>query len=79
MPPAEPVSAQPRPPRELKGFMKVELAVGAEETVCFTLTRRSLSYYDGQTDAWVCEPGEYQVAIGSSSRDIRLTGTVQID
>jgi beta-glucosidase len=65
-------SALPRPPRELKGFAKVALKPGQSKTVAFTLNERSLAYYDPVKKGWVAEPGEFEVMVGSSSRDIRL-------
>ncbi len=67
-------SALPRPPQELKGFAKVALGPGQTKTVSFSLDERSLAYYDPARKGWVAEPGEFEVRIGSSSRDIRLAG-----
>jgi beta-glucosidase len=61
-----------RPVKELKGFAKVALQPGEEKTVAFELNERALAYYDPDRKAWVAEPGEFEVLIGSSSRDIRL-------
>jgi beta-glucosidase len=61
-----------RPVKELKGFAKVALLPGEEKTVAFELNERALAYYDPDRKAWVAEPGEFEVLIGSSSRDIRL-------
>jgi beta-glucosidase len=61
-----------RPVKELKGFAKVALQPGEEKTVAFELNERALAYYDPDQTAWVVEPGEFEVLIGSSSRDIRL-------
>jgi beta-glucosidase len=65
-------SSLPRPPKELKGFAKVALKPGYSETVTFTLDERSLAFYDIHKKTWVAEPGEFEVLVGSSSRDIRL-------
>lgn len=65
-------SALPRPPRELKGFAKVTLKPGQSKTVTFTLDERSFAYYDPARPGWVAEPGEFEVQVGASSRDIRL-------
>jgi len=64
-----------RPEKELKGFQKIALDPGETKTVTFTLDREALSYYDPVQKAWVAEAGEFEVLIGSSSRDIRLRGT----
>jgi beta-glucosidase len=71
---ADSESSLPRPPKELKGFVKVDLKPGASKTVTFTLDYRSMAFYDSHKKDWVAEPGEFQVLVGSSSRDIRLKG-----
>jgi beta-glucosidase len=65
-------SSLPRPPKELKAFAKVALKPGQAETVRFNLYERALAFYDPQKQAWVAEPGEFEVLVGSSSRDIRV-------
>ena len=65
-------SSLPRPPKELKGFKKVELKPGEKRTVEFGIDKNSLHYYDPKKKRWVIEPGKFEVLIGSSSRDIRL-------
>ena len=64
-----------RPEKELKAFAKVALAVGESRSVTLTITPDALAYYDTLTHGWVAEPGEFEVLVGSSSRDIYLTGT----
>ncbi|MCX7669469.1 MAG: glycoside hydrolase family 3 C-terminal domain-containing protein, partial [Anaerolineae bacterium] len=65
----------PRPPKELKRFAKISLAPGEAQTVRFELDERALAFYDPDRKAWVAEPGEFEVLIGSSSRDIRARAT----
>jgi beta-glucosidase len=62
----------PRPTKELKGFAKIDLKPGEAQVVTFSLDERALAFYDPQKKAWVAEPGEFEVLVGSSSRDIRL-------
>ena len=62
--------------QELKGFEKVTLAAGEETEVLIRLNRRSFSYYEEEAEAWCVEPGEYEILVGASSRDIRLRGVV---
>jgi beta-glucosidase len=64
----------PRPSKELKGFEKVSLRAGQSKTVRIDLDARSMSFYDPSQKRWVVEPGKFRVHVGSSSRDIRLTG-----
>jgi beta-glucosidase len=61
-----------RPEKELKAFAKVALEPGETKTVIFTLDEEALSYYDPASKRWVVEAGEFQVLVGSSSRDIHL-------
>lgn len=71
-------STLPRPVKELKGFAKVELNPGETKTVNFVLNPRAFSYYDPYLRQWVAEPGEFEILIGSSSRDIRARGKVEL-
>lgn len=65
-----------RPEKELKGFEKVELQPGEEKTVSFTLNKRSFAYYNTELADWHVESGEFELQVGSSSRDILLAETV---
>ncbi|MGY1840585.1 MULTISPECIES: glycoside hydrolase family 3 C-terminal domain-containing protein [unclassified Modestobacter] len=75
----DPVSQVVRPVRELKAFTKVDLAPGASQRVELALTRRDLSYWHPVLRDWVLEGGEFDIAVGASSRDLRLTGTVTVE
>ncbi|MFA6356764.1 MAG: glycoside hydrolase family 3 C-terminal domain-containing protein [Candidatus Omnitrophota bacterium] len=63
-----------RPVKELKGFKRVYLEPGETKRVAFKLDKRSLSFYDVKNKQWTAEPGEFEVIIGSSSRDAKLKG-----
>ena len=67
------VASVPRPIRELKGFAKVALAPGERRTVTVPLDQRAFAFYDTALGQWRVEAGAFQVYVGSSSRDIRLT------
>ena len=67
------------PPRVLKGFQKVLLKPGDVVTVSMPLTDAGLAMYDESTAQWRLFPGQYQVQIGASSRDIRLRQSFMID
>jgi beta-glucosidase len=66
------------PPKQLRGFEKVALAGGTSEMVEFKLMRRDLSYWDIISQDWVVPSGEFEISVGFSSRDIKLTGTMTI-
>ncbi|RSL89962.1 hypothetical protein CEP52_014734 [Fusarium oligoseptatum] len=68
------------PVRVLRGFDKVFLKKGESQTVKFKLTRRDLSYWDVTEQNWrVTGGGEFTVAVGESSRDLKLTGTFSVE
>jgi len=64
-----------RPIKELKGFVKVLLKPGETRKVTIPLTGRSFAYYAPEQKGWVAEAGDYRILVGSSSRDIRLSGS----
>jgi len=67
-----------RPDKELKGFQKVFLKPGESKTVTLTLDSGAFQFYNEAQKQWVLEPGKFDVLVGSSSRDIRLTGSVTL-
>ena len=67
-----------KPFQELKGFHKTRLLKPGEvERVEIEVDMRSLASFDGRN--WVVEKGEYEVRVGTSSRDIRLKSKFTID
>lgn len=68
----------PRAVRELKGFEKVALAPGETKRVIFTLDKRAFAYFSTDMDDWYVENGVYGIEIGTSSRAIRLEGTIAV-
>jgi len=75
---APPTSAVERPLRELKGFGRVSLNPGETKTVTINLKERDFAYWDINTNGWKVDPGKYQILVGASSRDIRLTDAIEI-
>ncbi len=67
-----------RPVKELKGFNKVQLEPGQSKELNFAITAADLSYYEPEIANWLTEPGNYQILIGSSSKDIRLKAELEI-
>lgn len=62
------VSSVTRPVKELKGFEKVWLKPGESTTVAIDIKPESLAFYDINME-YTVEPGEFEVMVGSSSRD----------
>jgi len=75
---AMPDSAILRAAQELKGFEKVFLKPGESREINFTLEQRDFAYYNTAIADWHVESGTYQIRVGASSRDIRLTGQVVV-
>ena len=67
-----------RPPKELKGFAKVELQPGETKTVTLTLDFRAFAYYHPAYKQWITEDGEFDILIGASSADIRCALTIML-
>jgi beta-glucosidase len=68
----------PWPPKELCGFERVSLKPGEKKTVTLTLKGEQLAYYDTTTHDFAFEPGNYEILVGSSSRDIRGQGRLKM-
>ncbi|MGH6986755.1 MAG: glycoside hydrolase family 3 C-terminal domain-containing protein [Caulobacteraceae bacterium] len=62
-----------RPPKELKGFVKVQLEPRESRLVSFELPPRAFSFYDPALKEWVVEAGNYDLLLGRSAADVRLT------
>ena len=67
-----------RPVKELKGFTKVQLEAGESKTVTIPLDDKAFRYWNVVTDRWEVEGGSYQLLVGASSADIRLTAAVTV-
>ena len=61
-----------RPEKELKAFCKISLDAGETKTVSIHLDKEAFWYYDPAKNGWIVEPGEFEIMIGASSRDLRL-------
>ena len=67
-----------RPEKELKGFDKVFIKAGESATVSIELDKRSFAYYNVDVKDWVVESGEFEILVGASSRDIKLSSVVSV-
>ncbi|KAI1338866.1 glycoside hydrolase family 3 protein [Xylariaceae sp. FL0016] len=66
------------PVKQLRGFAKPVIEPGQSAVVEFNLTRRDLSTWDVVAQNWLLQEGEYNIYVGSSSRDLPLTSTLTI-
>jgi beta-glucosidase len=67
-----------RPPKELKGFVKVALQPGETKTVSLSLDFRAFAYYHPAYKQWITEDGAFDILIGASSADIHCVETVTL-
>ncbi|RFU80059.1 glycoside hydrolase family 3 [Trichoderma arundinaceum] len=73
-----PSSAPRTPPKQLRGFAKLNLTAGQSGTATFNIRKRDLSYWDVNSQKWVVPSGSFGISVGASSRDIRLTGSLSV-
>lgn len=71
------LSSVARPVMELKGFQRISLKAGESRQVVFNITPELLSMLNKELQT-VVEPGDFRIMVGSSSRDLRLKGTLQV-
>jgi len=69
-PPASPVA---RPVHELKAFARVDLEPGKAKEIHLVVHQIDVGFWDVKKDGWSVVPGDYLVAAGTSSRDIKLS------
>jgi beta-glucosidase len=65
-------------PKRLAGFKKVALAPGASQRVTLTVDPRLLATWDGKAHGWSIAAGQYDIALGSSSRALSSTAQVTL-
>ncbi|MEW2403865.1 glycoside hydrolase family 3 C-terminal domain-containing protein [Streptomyces sp. NPDC046862] len=69
----------PRPRRELAAHRRVTIAPGASTDVTFQVPLSCFEFWDVAQDRHRLEPGAYELLVGASSEDIRLTATIDLD
>lgn len=67
-----------RAAHELKGFTKVQLEPQASQTVTIAFDDKTFRYFDVVSKSWETEAGTYEIAVGSHSRSLPLTQTIQM-
>jgi beta-glucosidase len=67
-----------RPIKELRGFQRIHLQPGEERELSLVLTGDQLSFYDVPRQAFVVEPGVFEMMVGASSNDIRVRAEIEV-
>ncbi|MDH6676416.1 beta-glucosidase [Rhodococcus sp. LBL1] len=68
-----------RPEQELAGFAKLFLVAGESRRVTVQVDRRAFAFWDTTIDDWSIESGDFEIRVGASSRDVRLSATVRLE
>ncbi|MDT8402156.1 MAG: glycoside hydrolase family 3 C-terminal domain-containing protein [Bacteroidales bacterium] len=63
-------SSVKRPSKELKAFRRVYLAPGETKSVELSIPVKDLAFWDEEINDWNIERGDFELMIGTSSRDI---------
>ena len=67
------------PINQLKRFQRITLLPGDSKTLKFNIPVSEFSFYDIKANTLKTEPGQWEIQIGSSSKDIRLTKNMIIE
>lgn len=74
-----PVSKLDKPSVELKGFAKTKLLQpGESQTLSFVIDSHKLASFDPSKSSWIADAGKYDVKIGASVEDIKLTSSFTV-
>lgn len=68
-----------RPNKELKGFTKIFINAGETKTVTIPFDDKTFRYFNVKTNNWEIEQSDYNIMVGASSADIRLTETIFVE
>ena len=68
-----------RPYQELKAFKKVFVKAREKAAVEFVLDRSAFAYYSVAKDRWTVKPGVFEIRVGASVSDIRLTKKIVLN
>lgn len=74
---ADPATAG-EPPRQLRGFQKINLPPGQSGHLTIKLDARAFQIWNTSSNSWTTAAGTYGVFVGDSSRNLPLHGTVAV-
>ena len=69
----------PMPIKQLWAFQKMFLSKGESKTVSLNLDPKNFGHWDKATQAFIVEPGKFDVMVGASSADIRQTAVIEVE
>ena len=75
---SRPESHIERPVKELKGFQRVALKAGQQQTVTIPLRFSDLCHWDEAAQSWMLEPGSFTIMVGGSSADLPIKTSITL-
>ena len=66
-----------RASKELRAFQRIVLKPGEKKTVTLEVPGRKLAFWDETKHAFVVEPGQFDILLGSSSDQIRMKESIE--
>jgi len=75
---SEPIALPFKFTKDLKGFKKIFLEPGETKPVTFEITPSELYYFRQQSNSYEIDPGPYTFFVGSSSDNLKLSGTLDL-
>ncbi len=67
------------PINQLKRFERITLAPGESKILSFKIPAKEFCFYSTKTNDFKVESGQWEIQVGSSSKDIRLKKTITIE
>ena len=64
------------PPRQLKGFSRIELSPGESRRVSISLPEVSFAHWDTAAHTWKVSRGDYRIYVGDSSANLPLSAAI---
>jgi beta-glucosidase len=68
----------PQPIKTLVTFTRIKLKKNEEKTIDISFNKKQLQYWDMENQQYKVAPGEYEIEVGPSSSDIKLTTVINI-
>lgn len=68
-----------RPKKELKAYAKTYVAAGCSAQETHTLGKRAFAHWSAANDAWEVTDGVYEIMVGASVSDIRLSAKIRVE
>ncbi len=65
--------------KKLREFRRVSLSPGESSTLTFNLDESDFLFWSSKREEWYLEPGEFEIQVGSSSKDIRFRKIIHIE